>query len=185
MEGCVLVINISYPHHPLWLIWTSYMMQSVGGEFPLSHVDLMITDKPHPSVCTYMYYTALCEKVAATIECAWSLMDFLSFLPRVHAQGVKQLVCPSVVVVVVVGMKIVRSRVLGIYACCKHNQSVDIGEKLFSPATSGNSCKTCWSFCCCLVVRRRRLWPDVDHLLEIGTSQGLPPLCPPLEVVPV
>ena len=53
-------------------------------------------------------------------------------LPRAHAQGVKQLVCTSVivVVVVVVGTKIARSRVLGIYACCKHNQSVDIGEKL-------------------------------------------------------
>ena len=49
-----------------------------------------------------------------------------SLLPHVHAQGVKQSVCPSVVV----GTKIARSRVLGICACCKHNQSVDIGEKL-------------------------------------------------------
>ena len=48
-------------------------------------------------------------------------------LPRAHAQGVKQSVCPSVVVV---GTKIARSRVLGVCACCKHNQSVDIGEKL-------------------------------------------------------
>ena len=53
-------------------------------------------------------------------------------LPRAHAQGVKQSVCPSVVVVVVVvvGTKIARSRVLGICAYCKHSQSVDIGEKL-------------------------------------------------------
>ena len=54
-------------------------------------------------------------------------------LPRAHAQGVKQSVCMSVVVVVVVvvvGTKIARSRVLGICACCKHNQSIDIGEKL-------------------------------------------------------
>ena len=36
----------------------------------------------------------------------------------------------SVVVVVVVGTKIARSRILGIYACYLHNQSVDIGEKL-------------------------------------------------------
>ena len=50
-------------------------------------------------------------------------------LPRAHAQGVKQSVCLSVVVVVV-GTKIARSRVLGINACCKHSQSVDIGEKL-------------------------------------------------------
>ena len=52
-------------------------------------------------------------------------------LPRAHAQGVKQSVFLSVViVVVVVGTKIARSRVLGICVCCKHNQSVDIGEKL-------------------------------------------------------
>ena len=52
-------------------------------------------------------------------------------LPRAHAQGVKQSVCMSVVVVVVVvGTKIARSRVLGICACYKHNQSVDIGEKM-------------------------------------------------------
>ena len=51
------------------------------------------------------------------------------FLPRAHAQGVKQSVCMSVVVVVVVvGTKIARSRVLGVCACCKHNISVDIGE---------------------------------------------------------
>ena len=51
------------------------------------------------------------------------------FLPRAHAQGVKQSVCMSVVVVVV-GTKIARSRVLGVCACYKHNQSVDIGEKM-------------------------------------------------------
>ena len=33
------------------------------------------------------------------------------------------------VVVVVVGMKIARSHVLGICVCCKYNQSVDISEK--------------------------------------------------------
>ena len=38
-------------------------------------------------------------------------------------------VCLSVVVVVI-GTKIAKSRVLGIFACCKHNQSVDIDEKL-------------------------------------------------------
>ena len=54
------------------------------------------------------------------------------WLPHTHVQGVKQSVYPSVVVVVivVVSTKITRSRVLGICACCKHNQSVDIGEKL-------------------------------------------------------
>ena len=54
-----------------------------------------------------------------------------SYLPHVLVQGVKQLVYPSIVVVVViVGMKIARSRILGICVCCKHNQSIDIGEKL-------------------------------------------------------
>ena len=51
-----------------------------------------------------------------------------NLLPRAHAQGVKQ--SSVVVVVVVVGTKIARSHVLDIYACCKHNQSVDIGAKL-------------------------------------------------------
>ena len=53
----------------------------------------------------------------------------LLLLPRAHALGVKQSVCTSVVVVVV-GTKIARSRVLGVCACYKHNQSVDIGEKM-------------------------------------------------------
>ena len=36
------------------------------------------------------------------------------------------------VVAIVVGMKIARSRVLGICVCCNHNKLVDIGEKLVS-----------------------------------------------------
>ena len=55
--------------------------------------------------------------------CVW--FGYLQYLPRAHAQGVKQSS-----VVVVVGTKIARSRVLGVCACYKHNQSVDIGEKL-------------------------------------------------------
>ena len=52
-------------------------------------------------------------------------------LPCTHVQGVKQSVCPSVVIIIVViGTKIARFRILGICACCKHNQSVDISEKL-------------------------------------------------------
>ena len=47
-----------------------------------------------------------------------------------HAQGVKQSIYLSVVVVVVIGTKIAKSRVLGICAFYKHNQSVDIGAKL-------------------------------------------------------
>ena len=37
-----------------------------------------------------------------------------------------------VIVVVVVNMKITKSQDLGICACCKHNKSVDICEKLVS-----------------------------------------------------
>ena len=45
-----------------------------------------------------------------------------------YAQGVKQSVYLSVIIVV--GTKIARSHILGICACYKHNQLVDIGEKL-------------------------------------------------------
>ena len=61
---------------------------------------------------------------------AYNLVIIIILLPRAHAQGIKQSVCPSVVVVVVVGTKIARSRILGICAYYKHNQSVDIDEKL-------------------------------------------------------
>ena len=75
-----------------------------------------------------------CGKVRLTwcLNCQFAARCVLVLLPRAHAQGVKQSVCPSVVVVVVVvvGTKIARSRVLGICACCKHNQSVDVREKL-------------------------------------------------------
>ena len=37
-----------------------------------------------------------------------------------------------IIVVVIVSTKITRSQVLGICACCKHNELVDIGEKLVS-----------------------------------------------------
>ena len=52
----------------------------------------------------------------------------IHLLPRMHAQGVKQSARLSVIVVV--GTKIARSRVLGICASYKHDQSVDMGEKL-------------------------------------------------------
>ena len=78
-------------------------------------------------------------KVYMSISSGWEFRDLYNnsytcdkglqvSLPRAHAQGVKQ--SSVVVVVVVVGTKIARSRVLGICARCKHNQSVDIGEKL-------------------------------------------------------
>ena len=52
----------------------------------------------------------------------WGVIFIIT--PRACARG------KAIVSVVVVGTKIARSRVLGIYACCKHNQSVDIGAKL-------------------------------------------------------
>ena len=58
---------------------------------------------------------------------------FLSTLVSLRAcardKAIGLSVCLSVVVVVV-GTKIARSRVLGICASYKHNQSVDISEKL-------------------------------------------------------
>ena len=64
----------------------------------------------------------------------WTLQDDSTqnwskcILPRAHAlQGVKQSVCPSVVIVV--STKIARSRDLGIWATRKHNESIEIFEK--------------------------------------------------------
>ena len=58
----------------------------------------------------------------------------IKYLSRAHAQGVRQSVCPSIVVVV--GTKIAISRLLGICACYKHNQSIDIGERWFICASN-------------------------------------------------
>ena len=58
---------------------------------------------------------------------------YTHLLPRTHAQGAKQSACPSIIVVVIVifiDTEITGSRLLGICACYKHNQSVDIDEKL-------------------------------------------------------
>ena len=63
-----------------------------------------------------------------------------NYLARMHAQGVKQLVCLSVVVivvVVVVGAKIAISHLLGICVCYKHNQLIDTSEKLVYKSYTG------------------------------------------------
>ena len=54
--------------------------------------------------------------------------------PRACARGkvIGLSVVVVVIVVVVVGTKIARSRLLGICVYSKHNESVDIGEKLVS-----------------------------------------------------
>ena len=57
-----------------------------------------------------------------------SLVYFTESIKVLIAQGVKQSVRPSVVDVVV-GTKIVISRLLGICACYKQNQLIDNGEK--------------------------------------------------------
>ena len=60
-------------------------------------------------------------------------------LPRTHAQGVKQLVCPSVivvvVVVVVVGMKITRSQDIESDKC---HQTIRINRSLLLSAKQGS-----------------------------------------------
>ena len=75
------------------------------------------------------------DKVHHLRYCYWLLgytIVFSSFItPRActrdKAIGFSVII---VVVVVVVDTKIARFQVLGIYVCCKHNQLVDIGEKL-------------------------------------------------------
>ena len=47
-------------------------------------------------------------------------------IPRVYVRGKAN----NIVVVVVISTKIARYRVLGICACCKYSQSIDIVEKL-------------------------------------------------------
>ena len=78
---------------------------------------------------------------------------YVYFLPCAHAQGVKQSVCLSVVV-----MKITRSRVLGIYVCCNYNESVDVGENWF----------LCTSNC------RTWLTRATNHAFSVQHACGLP-----------
>ena len=76
------------------------------------------------------------HKLKGRIKRKWHVRNKMSkyrayYYPAHMRKGLKQSVCPSfVVVVIIVGTKIARSRALGTCACCKHNQSVDIGEKL-------------------------------------------------------
>ena len=53
---------------------------------------------------------------------------FLIFLPRTHAQGVKRLVRLSVIVVLVVGMRIARSRDIGFIASDKYSPTIRIDK---------------------------------------------------------
>ena len=57
-----------------------------------------------------------------------SMKLILIISPRAYARG--KAIGLSVVVIVVVSTKIARYRILGICVSCKHNQLVDIGEKL-------------------------------------------------------
>ena len=77
-----------------------------------------------------------------------------------HAQGAKQLVCTSVVVIVVISTKIARSSVLGICACCRYNQSVDIDEKLVC---------TCFE----LLKKRYKLCISVQPAYGLSTTPGV------------
>ena len=64
-------------------------------------------------------------------------------IPHTCARGKlnNQFVCLSVVnVVIVIGTKIARSQVLGICACFKHNESIDIDKKWFLHASN------CWKW---------------------------------------
>ena len=64
-------------------------------------------------------------------------------LPRMHAQGVRQSVCMSVVVIVI-HMKIANLGNLGTWATCKANEYIRIGKKLasvyFESFCTGHKC---------------------------------------------
>ena len=71
-----------------------------------------------------------------------------------------QSVCPSVIIVI--SVKIARSQVLGICACCKHNESVDMDEKLAS---------TCFKLLKWLTSATDRI--SVKHAYGISTTPTL------------
>ena len=75
--------------------------------------------------CTHTHTHYGIVQVTATSWCMYRLL----LIPRMHEQGVKQSVCPSVVVVII-GTKIARSWDLDIWASCKHNQTVKCSENL-------------------------------------------------------
>ena len=72
----------------------------------------------------YMWLLSICRFDGRAVH--------VPFLPRAHAQGVKQSILSVVCLSDVVVTKIAKSQVLGIYACCNYRGLVDIGEKLVS-----------------------------------------------------
>ena len=67
------------------------------------------------------------------LNCFSYLADWFVWLPRSHAQGVKQSVLSVIESSsVVIGTKIARSRDLGIQVTRKHNESIEFGNKLAS-----------------------------------------------------
>ena len=80
------------------------------------------------------------------------------FLPHAHAQGVKQSVCMSIVVVVVVRTKIAGLDDLGTRGTSKANEFVEISEKLASVYFE--------SFC--TGHKRHKYTMSVDHTYLLG-----------------
>ena len=85
-------------------------------------------ERERESVSSFTVVLSQCLPIAAV----WLLSEApILFVepPSMHAQGVKQfnLVCPSVVVV---SMKITRSRDVGVWANCTYNQTVEYVKKL-------------------------------------------------------
>ena len=82
------------------------------------------------ATCTCVHVQYVVVEVHIFLAQTWRISVFT---PHACARGKAiglSVVVVVVVVIVVVGTKITRSRVLGICASSKHNQSVDIGEKL-------------------------------------------------------
>ena len=116
-----IMILMIYAMIQVMILMTHAMTQAMDTCHDTYHYTILV-----PSHCDLFQRTreiGVTGDEATTIHAMMQIMiQFLT--PHACARGM------SVVVVVVVGTKIARSRVLGICARCKHTQSVDIGEKL-------------------------------------------------------
>ena len=124
--------------------WRSLTLAQRSTLAPCSSSTLAMAAKPNvhasirgvPSVwvkvllcCNYIYSTCTSCNILTTWIVAINILapQSLGHGPQfcVHAQGIKQSVCLSIV-----GMKITRSQDLGIWTTRKHNESIKVIEKL-------------------------------------------------------
>ena len=89
----------------------------------------MWTWRPLPELVKIWCMLALCGHCMS--ESSYTVLLSGQFLPRAHEQGVKWSVCMSVVVVVVVGTKITRSRDLGVCVVSRASPSYSKRERVW------------------------------------------------------